>query len=144
MSHGWTFYMVKYEFLENKKKLKFSKNREILVTWGEIWTCYLMITSLLSYPLNHRGKLTNSADYVSLIQQTPKYALLAHKMYNVQTHIGFTTLGSKVNTFWVLGNWKVKKVSGTPCIIVGNTQLETHYIPKPLSLIFLHKKDWVR
>ena len=60
-----------------------------------------MITSLVSYPLDHRGrgKLENSADYVCFIQQTPKYALLAHKMYNVQTHFGFTTLGSKVNTF---------------------------------------------
>ena len=36
-------------------------------------------------------------------------------MYNVQTHFGFINSGSKVNTFWVLGFWKVKKVSGTPC-----------------------------
>ena len=62
-----------------------------------------MITSLVSYPLDHRGKLENFADYVGFIQQTPKYALLAHKMYNVQTHFGFTNLGSKVNTFRVLG-----------------------------------------
>ena len=98
----------------------FSKSIQILVSESEVWTCNLMITSLVSYPLDHRGKLENSADYVSFIQQTPKYALLAHKMYNVQTHFGFTTLGSKLNTFWVLGNWKVKKVSGTPCNVLNN------------------------
>ena len=74
------------------------------------------------------------ATYDWIIQQTPKYALLAHKMYNVQTHFGFTNLGSKVNTFWVLGNWKVKKVSGTPCTLLFDSSsksfegaLEKHY-----------------
>ena len=35
----------------------FSKSKQILVSESEVWTCNLMITCLVSYLLDHRGKL---------------------------------------------------------------------------------------
>ena len=70
----------------------FSKSIQILVSESEVWTCNLFITSLVSYPLDHRGKLKNSADYVSFIIKIWKSPLLANEMHKLQTHFGFTNL----------------------------------------------------
>ena len=70
----------------------FSKSIQILVSESEVWTCNLMITSLVSYPVDHRGKLENFADYVSFIIKIRKNQLLANEMHKLQTHFGFTNL----------------------------------------------------
>ena len=61
----WDISYSKNSFFEKRKKIKvFSKSKEILVVHGRIQTWDLLITSLVSYPLDHRGKLGNEASYV--------------------------------------------------------------------------------
>ena len=93
----------------------FSKSIQILVSESEVWTCNLMITSPVSYPLDHRGKIENFADYVYFIIKIWKSLLLANKMYKLQTHFGFTNLWSKVASFWAGSSQKVKNGTRTPC-----------------------------
>ena len=92
------------------------------------------------YSTRPQSQDEKSATYDCVIQQTPKYALLAHKMYNVQTHFGFTTLWSKLNTFWVLGNWKVKKVSGTPC---KSIKMSSFLRNLSIGSIKVEKRRWI-
>ena len=80
----------------------FSKSIQILVSGSEVWTCNLMITSLVLYPLDHRGKLENFADYVCFIIKIWKSLLLANEIYKPQTHFGFTNLWSNMPKFCVI------------------------------------------
>ena len=93
----------------------FYKSIQILVSLSEVWTCNLMITSLVSYPLDHRGKLENLAVYVYFIIKIQKIPLLANEMYKLQTHFGFTNLCSKVASFCPVSSQKVKNWTRTPC-----------------------------
>ena len=95
----------------------FSKSIQILVSGSEVWTCNLMITSLVSYPLDHRGKLEKFAVYVSFIKKIWKYPFLANEIYNPQTHFGFTNLWSNMPRYWVASSRKVKNGTRTPCNI---------------------------
>ena len=95
----------------------FSKSIQILVSGSEVWTCNLMITSLVSYPLDHRGKLENFAVYVSFINKIWKYPFLANEIYNPQTHFGFTNLWSNMPRYWVASSQKVKNGTRTPCTV---------------------------
>ena len=61
----------------------FCKSIQILISESEVWTCNLMFTSLVSYPLDHRGKLENSAGYVSFIIKIWKKSTSGKQ--NVQT-----------------------------------------------------------
>ena len=96
----------------------FSKSIQILVSQSEVWTCNLMITSLVSYPLDHRGKLENLAVYVYFIIKIQKIPLLANEMYKLQTHFGFTNLCSKVASFCPVSSQKVKNGTRTPYILL--------------------------
>ena len=96
----------------------FSKSIQILVSGSEVWTCNLMITSLVSYPLDHRGKLENFAVYVCFINKIWKYPFLANEIYNPQTHFGFTNLWSNMPRYWVASSQKVKNGTRTPCISI--------------------------
>ena len=102
----------------------FSKSIQFLICESEVWTCNLMITSLVSYPLDHRGKLENFADYVCFIIKIWKSPLLANKMYKLQTHFGFTNPWSKVLSFWARSSQKVKNASGTPCTCLKLSYIE--------------------
>ena len=93
----------------------FSKSIQILVSGSEVWTCNLMITSLVSYPLDHRGKLEKFAVYVCFINKIWKYPFLANEIYNPQTHFGFTNLWSNMPRYWVASSQKVKNGTRTPC-----------------------------
>ena len=95
----------------------FSKSIQILVSGSEVWTCNLMITSLVSYPLDHRGKLEKFAVYVCFINKIWKYPFLANEIYNPQTHFGFTNLWSNMPRYWVASSQKVKNGTRTPCSI---------------------------
>ena len=93
-----------------------------------------MIISLVSYPLDHRGKLENLAVYVYFIIKIQKIPLLANEMYKLQTHFGFTNLCSKVASFCPVSSQKVKNGTRTPCTLwfctqsaLGNKQ---DYIPR--------------
>ena len=94
----------------------FSKSIQILVSESEVWTCNLMITSSVSYSLDHRSTLENSADYVCFIIKIWKSPLLANKMYKLQTHIGFTNLWSNMPRICVINSQRVKNGTRTPCI----------------------------
>ena len=95
----------------------FSKSIQILVSESEVWTCNLMITSLVSYPLDHRGKLEKFAVYVCFINKIWKYPFLANEIYNPQTHFGFTNPWSNMPRYWVASSQKVKNGTRTPCIL---------------------------
>ena len=99
----------------------FYKSIQILVSLSEVWTCNLMITSLVSYPLDHRGKLENLAVYVYFIIKIQKIPLLANEMYKLQTHFGFTNLCSKVASFCPVSSQKVKNWTRTPCMNIWYT-----------------------
>ena len=66
-------------------------------------------------PQDHRAKLENLAEYVCFIDDICKKSLLANKMYNLQTHFGFTNLWSQVHSFSYMCSQKVKKGTRTPC-----------------------------
>ena len=95
----------------------FSKSIQILVSGSEVWTCNLMITSLVSYPLDHRGKLEKFAVYVCFINKIWKYPFLANEIYNPQTHFGFTNPWSNMPRYWVASSQKVKNGTRTPCTL---------------------------
>ena len=84
-----------------------------------------MITSLESYPLDHRDKLGNFADYVYFIIKIWKCPLLANEIYIPQTHFGFTNLCSNLPRFWVNSSQKVKNWTRTPCIPKPKLQFVT-------------------
>ena len=118
-------------FLKIVKNLEnFYKSIQILVSLSEVWTCNLMITSLVSYPLDHRGKLENLAVYVYFIIKIQKIPLLANEMYKLQTHFGFTNLCSEGASFCIISSQRVKNGTRTPCTF------ENHQFWK-LQLIFL-------
>ena len=130
----------------------FYKSIQILVSLSEVWTCNLMITSLVSYPLDHRGKLENLAVYVYFIIKIQKIPLLANEMYKLQTHFGFTNLCSKVASFCPVSSQKVKNWTRTPCMYVlhdFSAHLNYNFIFVPplnknicLSLNFNHCWMW--
>ena len=91
-----------------------------------------MITSLVSYPLDHRGKLENLAVYVYFIIKIQKIPLLANEMYKLQTHFGFTNLCSKVASFCPVSSQKVKNGTRTPCIISSKVLINLDYETKTL------------
>ena len=85
------------------------------------------------FPWDHRAKLKNLAENVSFINDICKKSLLANKMYNLQTHFGFTNLWSEVLSFSYMSSQKVKKGTRTPCItfcLLDNT----------VYVIIIHKK----
>ena len=98
----------------------FSKSIQILVSGSEVWTCNLIIISLVSYPLDHRGKLEKFAVYVCFINKIWKYPFLANEIYNPQTHFGFTNLWSNMPRYWVASSHKVKNGTRTPCKLSQN------------------------
>ena len=73
-----------------------------------------MITSLVSYPLDHRGKLQNPADCVSFIIKIWKNQLLANEMQKLQTHFGFTNLYHNMDRFGAMSLQRVKNGTRTP------------------------------
>ena len=110
--------------MKNVKNLEnFYKSIQILVSLSEVWTCNLMITSLVSYPLDHRGKLENLAVYVYFIIKIQKIPLLANEMYKLQTHFGFTNLCSKVASFCPVSSQKVKNGTRTPWMYLKCSKL---------------------
>ena len=135
--------------MKNVKNLEnFYKSIQILVSLSEAWTCNLMITSLVSYPLDHRGKLENLAVYVYSIIKIQKFPLLANEMYKLHTHFGFTNLCSKVTSFCPVSSQKVKNGTRTPCTLNAvftkflssdNSGLE---ITEIYSYSFLAKISW--
>ena len=118
----------------------FSKSIQILVSGSEVWTCNLMITSLVSYPLDHRGKLEKFAVYVCFINKIWKYPFLANEIYNPQTHFGFTNLWSNMPRYWVASSQKVKNGTRTPCTVGPYIVSHSHVVSFSKSFLIILSK----